>query len=226
MKFYNLKKAFFVLLLTLSFSTIKAQNIRGFGNVTAYSVSNDFKKGAIVDVGAGAEFEFHPLFKPEVGIGYSIMGLKDQEFYDFDSNSLQKLGGDIYMINFNLGPKIYFWYSGDYSEDAYCWYYIVPKFNMSRIVANGNYEFTDYSNPINNYTQKGRSADWQHSFGLTLGMEFPIFNCDSVAFNLNFSKINLGKTLNRLPHNDIDYSTIGVGFGISYYFGIKKASNR
>jgi len=221
MKFYNLRSGIFLILTMLSFSFVNAQAIRGFGNVTAYSVNNNFKKGAILDLGAGAEFEFHPLFKPEIGISYSLMGLKDQEFYDFDSNTLEKLSGDVYMLNFNLGPKIYFWYKLDEEDDIEYLYYIVPKLNMSRIVANGNYEFIDYSNSVNSYTQKRQSADWQHSFGLTLGMEFPIFNSDSVAFNLNLSKISLGKTLNRLPHNNIDYSTIGVGFGINYYFGIK-----
>ncbi|MHC0443149.1 hypothetical protein [Flavobacterium sp. 3-210] len=206
----------------LSFSFVNAQVIRGFGNVTAYSVSNDFKKGAIVDVGGGAEFEFHPLFKPEVGISYSIMRLKDQEFYDFDSNTLEKTSGNVYMLNFNLGPKIYFWYSGEDYDNAACWYYVVPKINMSRIVANGTYGFIDYSNPENNFSVNGKSADWQHSFGLTLGMEFPIFNSDAIALSLNFNKISLGKTLNRLPYNNTDYSTIGVGAGISYYFGIRK----
>lgn len=222
MKFYNLRSGIFLILAMLSFSFVNAQAIRGFGNVTAYSVNNNFKKGAIVDLGVGAEFEFHPLFKPEIGISYSLMGLNDQEFYDFDTNTLEKLSGDAYMLNFNLGPKIYFWYSGEDEENAGCWYYVVPKLNMSRIVANGNYEFIDYSNPVNSYIQKGQSADWQHSFGLTLGMEFQLSDTDSVTLSASVNKLNLGKTLNRLPNNNLDYSTIGLGFGINYYFGIRK----
>ncbi len=222
MKFCNLKKGVLFILLVLSFSAGKAQAIRGFGNVTAYSVSNDFKKGAIVDIGGGAEFEFHPLFKPEVSLSYSLMGLNDQEFYDFDTNTLEKLSGDVYMLNFNVGPKIYFWYSGETFDSAACWYYIVPKINMSRIVANGTYEFMDYNNSQNDIIKKGHSADWQHSFGLTLGMEFQISDTDSVTLSASVNKLNLGRTLNRLPYNNIDYSTIGLGLGISYYFGIKK----
>jgi hypothetical protein len=222
MKICNLKKEVLFILLLLSLSPIKAQNIRGFGNVTAFGVNNEFKKGAIVDIGAGAEFEFHPLFKPEVGVSYSIMGLNNQEFYDFNSNTLEKLSGNAYIFNFNLGPKIYFWYSGEDVDNASCWYYIVPKFNMSRIVANGNYEFIDYNNPSNGITQKGRSADWQHSFGLSLGVEFQISDTDSFTLSANVNKLNLGKTLNRLPQNNIDYSTIELGVGISYYFGIRK----
>ncbi|WP_338840022.1 hypothetical protein [Flavobacterium ginsenosidimutans] len=222
MKFCNLKKGVLFILLVLSFSAGKAQAIRGFGNVTAYSVSNDFKKGAIVYIGGGAEFEFHPLFKPEVSLSYSLMGLNDQEFYDFDTNTLEKLSGDVYMLNFNVGPKIYFWYSGETFDSAACWYYIVPKINMSRIVANGNYQFIDYDDPQNNLIQKGHRADWQHSFGLTLGMEFPIFNSDAIALSVTVNKTNMGKTLNRLPYNNTDYGTLLAGAGISYYFGIKK----
>ncbi|MFC4476282.1 hypothetical protein [Flavobacterium chungangensis] len=224
MKFYNLKGGIFLILMMLSFSFVNAQAIRGFGNVTGYSVSSDFKKGVIVNLGGGAEFEFHPIFKPEIAISYSLMGIKDQKQYDFDTNTTEINTGSAYGLNFSLGPKICFWCREDDEDELSCIYYITPKVNMSRIIATGNYAFIDHNNASNNFYESRKIADWQHSFGLSVGMEIPVSETNSIAISIDISNINFGKTLNRLPYNNVDYTTVGVGAGLTYYFGIRKGN--
>lgn len=226
MDFYNFKKGILFILLVFPFLTNRAQGIRGFGDVSLYYASEDFKKGLITNLGGGLEFEFHPLFKPEVAINYSIMGIKDIKDYNYDNTEIIKK--DVSSINFTIGPKIYFWYHENDGNSVSYWYYITPKINMSRISATQNYSFIDHTNAANSFNEKYRIGDWQHSFGVSIGMEFPFFeeSADAIAISVNITNINMGKTLNRLPYNEIDYSTIGFGVGISYYFGIKKANNR
>lgn len=225
MRFYNsniLNKIVFVLFLIIV-STTKAQEIRGFGNVSFYYASEDFKKGLITDLGGGLEFEFHPLFKPEVAVSYSFMGIKDVKEYDY-ANRTEVIKKDVSSINVTIGPKIYFWFH-DSDEDSVAYsYYIIPKINMSRITANQSYNLIDQNVSSNSFSEKNRIADWQHSFGLSIGMEYPFSeeSSNSIAVSVNITNINMGKTLNRLPYNKIDYSTIGLGVGISYYFGRKK----
>jgi len=223
MKFYNLKSGIFLILMMLSLSFVNAQAIRGFGNVTAYGVSNDFKKSVIVNLGAGAEFEFDPIFKPEIAVSYSLMGIKDQKQYDFDTNTTEINTGSAYSLNLSLGPKIYFWHGEEDEGELPCLYYVTPKVNMSRIIATGNYAFIDHNNASNNFYDSRKIADWQHSFGLSVGMEFPVSETNSIAISIDISNINFGKTLNRFPYNNVDYDTsIGVGAGLTYYFGLRK----
>lgn len=215
---------FFILICLFNLSKTKAQEIRGFGNVSLYYASEDFKKGLITDLGGGVEFGFHPLFKPEVSVSYSIIGVRDIKEYNEVENSTEIIKKNVSSFNFTIGPKIYFWFDKDDDDNVVYSYYIVPKINMSRITANQNYSFMDHDIPLNSFDQKNRISDWQHSFGLTIGMEYPLSqdSSNSIAFSVNLTNVNMGKTLNRLPHNEIDYNTIGVGVGISYYFGIKK----
>ncbi|PWB19438.1 hypothetical protein [Flavobacterium sp. HTF] len=223
MRFCNLKvfrKVIFIILL-ISVCATKAQRIRGFGNISFYYENEDFKKELMTDLGGGVEFEFHPLFKPEVSVSYSIMGIKDIKEYDYVQNSRKMIQKDVSSLNFTIGPKIYLWYQDFTSDNAACWYYIIPKINMSRITANQSYNFIDDNNSSKSFNEKSKIADWQHSFCFTIGMEYPLSEdgTSSLAISVNATNINLGKTLNRFPHNEVDYSTIGYGIGLTYYFG-------
>lgn len=222
---FNILKQLLLLMCLLIFSNTKAQGIRGFGDVSLYYAGEDFKKGLITNLGGGVEFEFHPLFKPEVSLNYSIMGIKDIKEYNVVDNSTEFIQKNVSSVNFTIGPKIYFCYNEKGDDDVDYWYYITPQINMSRITTTQNYSFIDHSNSSNSFNKKDRISDWQHSFGVSIGMEFPLSenSSDAIAVSLNITNINMGKTLNRLPYNEIDYSTIGLGVGIRYYFGIKNA---
>lgn len=222
---FTIKKNLFLLMFLVFLSTANAQTIRGFGSLSCSWLNDNFVSNVVRNSGAGLEFKINPLVKPEIGFSYSYPYIENRPGnYDFDSNTLERLSIHFYMLNFDLGSKIYFLYDGDDIEYSVCKWYITPKLNMSRIVANGNYMLIDYTTPENSILINGKSSGWRPSLGVTIGMEFPIGDSGSLAFagNMNFLKVNLNKTLNNLPNNNIDYGKIGGGLEIRYYFGIRK----
>lgn len=222
---FTIKRSLILLMFLVVFSIANAQTIRGFGSFSVSNLNDNFGSNLVRNWGAGLEFKVNPLVKPEIGFSYSYPYIENGEGnYNFDSNTLEKLSAHLYTLNFDLGSKIYFFYGGDDIEESCCYLYITPKLIMSRIVANGNYMLIDYTTPENSIFINGKSSSWQPSFGITLGMEYAFGDIGSFAFaaNINFLKVNLNKTLNNLPNNNIDYGKIGGGLEVRYYFGIRK----
>ena len=207
----NSKFVFYILFLTAVYS-LRAQEIRGFGSFAGYISNDEFKRNTIFEAGAGIECSLNEFIKPEISVSYFFMGLKDEKWKE--SQDVAILKKNAAALGLSFAPKIYFWKSID-EEGSETSYFAAPKFSMSRIMASGM-----YTSGVNSERQK--IGDWQHFFGLSLGMDFPLSeaNSNSLAFTLNFTKLDFGKTLKRLRHNEADYNDAMVGFTAIYYFGL------
>ncbi|WP_433764208.1 hypothetical protein [Flavobacterium ginsenosidimutans] len=219
MKFLK-SKSFFILMIISSFS-LNAQEIRGFGSLMGYHAGEKINKKTVLNFGGGVEFRIHPLIRQEVALSYYMMRIKDDlsYYYENDVQNSEIIKASASALNISFGTKING--NGDWS----C-FYITPKLNMSKVFGSGEYRFIDTSNSSNNIYDKGKAARWQHSFGIGAGIEIPVSEFDSIALHFDFCNIQLNKSLNKLPTNQIDYGRIGFGGGIVYYFAFKKKQSQ
>jgi opacity protein-like surface antigen len=202
-----------------------AQKIRGITGISAY-LDSDFKKSAFIEVGGGLEFKINRLIKPEVGFSYFVGTLENDITRNPQGVAIDILEKKASAINFSFTPKICLSSSEDDAGDIS--FQILPVYNISKVEAEGNYTIINQSNPSSSVSKKEMISQWQHSLGIGLGIDIALSdkNFDSLAINLYYNGVNMGKVLTALGHNDATYSTNNVfGFGVKYYFGFNKKKN-
>jgi opacity protein-like surface antigen len=201
--------------------SVEKNQFRALVGISGY-LESDFKNSAFVEVGSGLEVKIHRLFKPEVGISYFVGELSEDINRDTEGHAIDLLEKKVSALNFNLTPKICLCSNESSSGDIF--FQLLPRYNISKIEAVGNYTIINQSNPSNSVTKKEIITEWQQSFGIGIGVDIILSdkNYDSLAVNLYYNGVNLGKALNDLSHNNARYNSKTLGFGISYYLGFKK----
>lgn len=202
-----------------------AQKVRGIAGLSAY-LDSDFQKSAFIEVGGGLEFKINRFIKPEVGFSYFIGTLENDITRNSQGVAIDVLEKKASAINFSFTPKICLSSpevnAGDVS------FQILPVYNISKVEAEGNYTIINQSNTSSSVSKKEIISQWQHSFGIGLGIDIALSdqNFDSLAVNLYYNGVNMGEVLTDLNHNNAIYRTDNVfGFGVKYYFSFNKKKN-
>ncbi|MRX41826.1 hypothetical protein GJU43_21290 [Flavobacterium sp. LC2016-23] len=215
-----IKKTLFFLLVLFCLKS-NAQHARVFANISAYSHS-DFENNSFAEVGAGLEVKVHRFLKPEIGVSYFIGSLEDYSRNDALGNTLDIRTSKAYALNFNLTPKISLYSKEVNSGDVFI--QILPRFNVSKIGADRHYTLINQTKPSASVTTKETVSEWQHSFGIGLGIDIVLSDnsYDSISVNLYYNGVNMGKALTEVNHSGSRVNTETLGLGISYYLGFEK----
>lgn len=222
MKFWNLKRIVFCILLTTPFYNVSAQELRGFGNYSMYLGTGSSE--SVKEMEAGIDIGDFPSIAIQLSLSYFTLKNKEQENYDYDNYVLEKQSAKGYAVNTGLGLKLYNLFLDDYLGGEFN-YFIMPKLNLARIQATENFSSSDYFNPSNSFIQKRSLPAWQVYGSVEIGYEFFLSenNSNSIVVSAIYNRLNLGKGLNKMPYNNVDYSRPdNFGLGISFYLGIKK----
>lgn len=206
--------------------SIFAQKLRSFVGGAAY-LHTDFERSAFGNFSLGSEIKVVKFFRFEIEVGYMLGNLQDVIIRNDKGLTMSASEKSVSAMNYSFCPKIII---GDYEEDS-GYIQILPRYTFSSIDAKR--ELTsrnpiDLSNPIR---ERKKVSDVQHSLGIGVGyiFNFPGENQNSLALNLYYNGIDLGKALNKLNTNSdsYNYSTQdAMGLGINFYLGLKKKKNR
>ncbi|MCP2029761.1 hypothetical protein L1276_004955 [Flavobacterium sp. HSC-32F16] len=215
-----MKKNIFYFLLILFSMHLNAQ-VRASIDLGLYR-HTDFKESGYIQGGLGLEVKAYKFLKPEVAVSYYYGSLEDHNKLDALGNttSAAKVNGS--ALNFGFTPKICL-SCGEYGAgDALL--QILPIYNISRIEAQQNYTTINQNNPSQSKTEKDIVTEWQQSLGIGIGVDIILSdkNYDSLAVNLYYTGVNMGKALGEVESTETRYDSRTLGFGLNYYFGFKK----
>lgn len=216
-----MKKTLCFLLLAICLQ-VNAQRLRANAGLAGY-LESDFKNSAFLEVKGGMEVKVNRFFKPEIGISYFAGSLEDDINRNSQGAAIDILSKKASAVNFSLIPKICL--GNPESIAGEISFQILPKYNISRVEAQGNYILINQNNPSSSPSEKETISQWRHSFGIGLGIDIILSdkNYDSLSVNVFYNGVNMGKALTDLKHNDATYSTNNVlGVGFDYYFGFEK----
>ncbi|UUF13411.1 MULTISPECIES: hypothetical protein [Flavobacterium] len=215
-----MKKNIFYFLLILLSANSNAQ-IRGFVDLSFYR-HTDFQGSGYIQGGLGLEAKVYKFLKPEFGVTYYYGTLEDYNKIDAVGNitSVAKVSAN--ALNFGFTPKICL-SCGEYSAGDVL-LQILPVYNISRIEAQQNYSTINQNNPSQSKTKKDIVTEWQQSVGIGLGIDIILSdkNYDSLAVNLYYTGVNMGKAIGEVESTNTRYDSRTLGFGLNYYFGFKK----
>ncbi|MEP6929777.1 MAG: outer membrane beta-barrel protein [Flavobacterium sp.] len=215
-----IKKTLFFLVVLFCIKS-NAQHVRAYAGSAAYR-HTDFNGNIFGEVGAGVEVKIHRFFKPEIGVSYFFGNLQESTNVDAVGNVLNKTNKEVSAINYNVTPKIALYSSEAGAGDVFL--QILPRYNISKIQAERFYTIINQTNPANSVTKKETLTQWQQSFGIGVGLDIVLSdkNYDSLAINVYYNGINLGKPLTDISNNNTNYDTRTLGMGFSYYLGFEK----
>ncbi|MCV2484693.1 hypothetical protein OD917_07140 [Flavobacterium sp. SH_e] len=226
MLLFQLKPYMFLVLCIFAFFGVNAQAIRGFGNYSIYFNENQEK---IKEIQGGLDYNDLPIAF-QISFSYFNNRNRFQENYDYDNYVLEKLTTRSSAINSAIGLKFYNVFSNneEYSSSG-LEYYIMPKLNVARINATGNFSSSNYFNPSSSFTQDISITNWQVYFGIEFGYEFFLSerSYNSIAVSVNYNRLNLGKPLSKLPYNNFDYSEHdNFGLGVYFFLDLNKFNRK
>jgi len=215
-------KNIFYVFLTLFCINSNAQQIRAFAGLSAY-LDSELKKSAFIEAGGGIEVKINRFIKPEVGISYFFGEFQDGINKDNQGNAIDVLSNRVSALNFSLTPKICLCSTEFSAGDVF--FQILPRYNISKVQVDRTFTVINQSNPSNSVSKKQTASEWQHSLGIGVGIDIILSdeNYDSLAINLYYNGVDMGKLVTDLSQNNTKYSTNNtLGLGLNYYFGFKK----
>ncbi|MCV9928936.1 hypothetical protein OIU83_14795 [Flavobacterium sp. LS1R49] len=218
----NVKQIIFTLFLFIITVLKGNAQIRPFIGGAVY-LHSDFEKSSFGSFSLGSEFKIIKFLRPEIEISYMFGTPEDAVSLDDKGLTISTSTKFVSAINYSFCPKIVI---GDYEEDS-GYIQILPKYSFSRIEARRDLASRNPADLTNPIIVRQNASDTQHSLGIGVGymLNFSGDYSNSLAFNLYYNGINLGKALNELKSNpnSSNYSTQDVlGFGINFYLGLKK----
>lgn len=215
-----MKKSIYYFLLIL-FSAYSNAQVRGFVDLSLYR-NTDFQGSGYIEGGLGLEVKVYKFFKPELSVTYYYGSLEDYNKLNDVGNITSVSKVDAGALNFGFTPKICI-SCGEYGAgDALL--QILPRYNISRIEARQDYTTFTQNNPAQSKTQTEIVTAWQQSVGIGIGVDIILSdkNYDSLAVNLYYTGVNMGKALSEVESSNTRYDSRTLGFGMNYYFGFKK----
>ncbi|KRB59018.1 hypothetical protein [Flavobacterium sp. Root186] len=215
-----MKKNIFYFLLILFSAHLNAQ-VRGSIDLGLYR-HTDFQESGYIQGGLGLEVQVYKFLKPEFGVSYYYGRLEDYNKLDAVGNITNISQVKASALNFGFTPKICLscveYSAGDVLLQ------ILPIYNISKIEAQQNYTTINQNNPSQSKTQKDIVTEWQQSVGIGIGIDIILSdkNYDSLAVNLYFTGVNMGKAIGEVESTETRYDSRTLGLGLNYYFGFKK----
>ena len=215
-----MKKNIFYFLLILFSAHLNAQ-VRGSIDLGLYR-HTDFQGSGYIQGGLGLEVQAYKFLKPEFGVSYYYGRLEDYNKLDAVGNITNISQIKASALNFGFAPKICL-SCGEYSAGDVL-LQILPIYNISKIEAQQNYTTINQNNPSQSKTQKDIVTEWQQSVGIGFGIDIILSdkNYDSLAVNLYYTGVNMGKAIGEVESTETRYDSRTLGLGLNYYFGFKK----
>lgn len=214
-----MKYIIYILFLLFSINII-GQRIRPFIGGAVY-LHTDFERSTFVNFSLGSEIKVVKFLRSEIEVSYMFGTLQEVIIRDKKGLTMSISEKSASAMNYSFCPKIVI---GDYEENS-DYLQILPRYTFSRIEAKrelASRNLIDLSKPIK---ERQNVLDSQHSFGIGVGyfFNFPGEYSNSLALNLYYNGVNLGKALNKLNPDGYKYGTQDVmGLGINFYLGLKK----
>lgn len=184
-------------------------------------IHSGFEKSIIPNLNGGIEFRYNRYLKPEIGIGLMVAGIEEHSNYGTDGLLVDVNKTNVLASSMFFSPKIVL------GKENSGTFYIIPFYTISNIQAVEQYLKYNHLDSSQSKEERYTEKEIQHSFGLGLGLEarFSEESIDSFLINIYLNGVDLGKTINKLPHNSEIFDTkYTLGIGLKYYFGIKKKS--
>jgi hypothetical protein len=215
-----MKKIVTTCFLIVFYYTGQAQFARPFVSVAA-DISDEFVNNGFINISTGVELKVLDFLHPQIEIGYSygLLNENASRDSDFKINGISQAKFSVFNLGFTPKWLVY--------SDEEGWYSInvLPKYTFSQITAGISYANVDSNGDVVLPYNSQQALANRHSFGIGLGIcvNFSQRNKNSMAFNLYFNNIEYGDALNKL--NKLDrpiYTDNVVGFGLVYYFSLKK----
>jgi opacity protein-like surface antigen len=215
-----MKKTTFYFLFILFSVSLNAQ-VRAFAGGTVYR-DTEFQESGYLEITSGIDVKVYKFFKPEASVSYYFGRLEDYNKLDQAGNTISISQATASALNFGFTPKICLSWGEESAGDAVL--QILPRYNIARIEAQQNYTLINQSNPAQSKTQKSIVTEWQHSLGIGLGLDIMLSdkNYNSLAINLYYTGVDMGKALTEVKKSNTNYDTTTLGLGINYYFGFRK----
>lgn len=198
----------------------KIRPLKPFVELGTY-IHSGFEKSIIPTINGGIEYRLMNHIRPEIGLGIMVSSTEDRFNYGSDGILIDASQQSVLALNLTFIPKIVI---GN-ENDGDVLFYILPIFARSTIEAREYYLKYDPSKELSE--ERFTSKKTQLSFGIGLGFvaKFSEDSKDSFNLNLYLNGVDLGKTINKLPHNSEIFDTkYTLGIGLKYYFGIKNKS--
>lgn len=215
-----MKKITFYLLFILFSASLNAQ-VRAFAGGTYYR-HTDFQESGYLEVTSGVDIKVNKFFKPEASVSYYFGRLEDYNKVDEAGNVISISTANASALIFGFTPKICLSWGEFSAGDAII--QILPRYNISRIEAQQNYTLINQSIPAQSKTQNDIVTEWQHSFGIGIGLDMMLSdkNYNSLTINLYYTGVNMGKALTDVKKSNTNYDSRTLGIGMNYYFGFIK----
>lgn len=214
------KKYIFYFLLLLISTSLNAQ-VRAFVGAS-YFRHTDFEANGYVEGLAGLEVKVFKFLKPELAVSYYFGRLQDNTKIDALGNVISIGETKAEALNFSFVPKICISCGESSAGDGL--FQIMPRYSISKIEAQEKFTTVNQNNPSQSITNKQTVTEWQHSIGIGVGVDIMLSdkNYDSLAINLYYTGIDMGKAINQVERTNTRYDSRTLGAGMNYYFGFKK----
>jgi hypothetical protein len=211
-------KRVLVVLFLLSFVFANAQIVKPFVGGGVY-IHSDFEKTGFLSLRSGVEFNVSKYIKPEIEISGLLGSLESSSKLDANNVMIAEISRSVSAVNFSFCPKIIL------GNELVSYFEILPKYSISTIEAHKN--SYSYNNTTGNLTSSKYeiAKEWSQSFGIGIGYNFNFSDeySDSMSLILDLQNVDLGEPLNKLSPNANRVDTKWTfGFGINYYFNLKK----
>jgi len=218
-KFIKLQMKKILLLLILLTFTTYAQKIRPFVGVSGY-IHNSFENSGFGEVKLGAEYKVFYYLKPEIEISAMLGALEEVTNRDETGMIISVNSTKVSAVNYSFSPKFFLGNKED--GDGYIAFF--PKYTYSTIHVNGDTATRNPDNLLPPIEKKDKASANQHCFGIGVGylIDFSDDNSQSLALNLYLNNVNLGKALNKSGLEKTLNTEYVIGFGVNYYFSLKK----
>jgi len=215
-----MKKNTFCILFILLSSSLSAQ-VRGSANFVVYR-HTDFQNSGYIQGGLGLDVKVFKFLRPEFNVSYYYGKLEDHDKLNASGIVISTSNIDASALNFGFTPKICLSCSDDSAGEALL--QILPMYNISRIEAHGNYATINPNNQNQILKENKIATEWQHSIGIGAGVDIMLSDVtyDSLAINLYYTGVNMGKAMNNVVKTERRYDSRTLGLGLNYYLGFRK----
>ncbi|TDO95614.1 hypothetical protein [Flavobacterium sp. 245] len=211
-----MKKRILTALFLLSFVFANSQIVKPFVGGGVY-IHSDFENSGFLSLRSGAEFNASKYIKPEIEISGLIGSLESSSKLDANNVMVAEISRSVSAVNFSFCPKIIL------GNELVSYFEILPKYSISTIEAHKNsYNYTN-GNFVSSKMEIAK--EWSQSIGIGIGYCFNFSDeySDAMSLILDFQNVDLGKPLNKLSPNASRVDTKWtLGFGINYYFNLRK----
>jgi hypothetical protein len=206
------------LLVLLSFGTY-AQTIRPFIGTSGY-VHSSFENSGFGEFKLGSEYKVFYYLKPEIEISIMLGSVEEETNRNETGTIMSVYSTKVSAVNYSFSPKFML---GN-KEDGDGYICIIPKYSYATTQAKRDSSTRNPNNLSTPIEKKDKASASHHAVGIGVGYVIDLSddNGQSLALNLYLNNINISQALNKFETEDLHNTKYVIGFGVNYYFSLKK----